>query len=535
MKFYKSLIILFLSVGFISCSDFLDVTAEREPSVGNFFKNERDATNAIDACYWVLNREETFGRNLFWEQAGGGDDMIYGRNRGTDQNNLANFTFTGRESSLRENWETFTQYLSRANWVVFNLVRKDNLTDVEKIRLGEAYFMRAFCHFYIAYRHGRADQGVPFDKYEDTSYKTYEEFIYSIPVQRATVMENYDLIVKDLESAAGLLPFFETYNDTDKGRAHKAAAWALMVKTYAYWAQYDESKWALIPPLVDKIETEGKRALLGNYEDVFKIANNWSSEYIWSVNSSGYNYAGSIFPGVVLENKAWGRYNGWGYFKPTLGLYEEFAPNDKRRGVTILEYNDEFTFFGEKRKFYSTADLECGFMLAKYMEPFSYGAVNSKGSGEASTVSTNGDRPTTDLDLPIIRHAEMVLFKAEALIMQGKGTDAAKELNRLTRRAGLGDVYTDATLTDLKHERRCELAGEFTDRFMDLKRWKEWDKLNAPKQGRKHADRSKPDSPYTVIEVWSARTFNPSTDIVFPYNPDEVVKANGKLKQNPMD
>lgn len=535
MKFYKYLTIFLLSIGSISCSDFLDVTAEREPSVGNFFQNEKDATNAINACYAVLNREETFGRNLFWEQAGGGDDFIYGRNRGTDQNNLAYFTYTGRESSLRENWDTFTQYTSRANWAVFNLVRKDNLSDVEKIRLGEAYFMRAFCHFFIAYRHGRADQGVPFDRYEDTNYKTYDEFIYSIPVQRESVMKNYELIIQDLEAAANLLPFFETYTDEDKGRTHKAAAWALMVKVYAYWAQHDNTKWALIPSLVDKIEKEGKRNLLPKYEDVFKIANNWSSEYIWSVNSSGYNYAGSIFPGVVLENKAWGQYNGWGYFKPTLGLYNEFAPNDIRRKVTILEYNDEFTLFGQKRRFYSTADLECGFMLAKYLEPFTYGSLNSDGAGVASTVSTNGDRPTTDLDLPIIRHAEMVLFKAEALIMLGDATNAAKELNRLTSRAGLGDVYTTATLANLKHERRCELAGEFTDRFMDLKRWGDWDVLNAPKMGRKHTERNNPASPYTIIEVWPSRTFNPANDIVFPYNPDEVVKANGKLRQNPMD
>jgi hypothetical protein len=137
-----------------------------------------------------------------------------------------------------------------------------------------------------------------------------------------------------------------------------------------------------------------------------------------------------------------------------------------------------------------------------------------------------------------MRHAEMVLFKAEALLMKSSpdAAAAAVELNKLAKRAGLGDnKYTTATMTDLKHERRCELAAEFTDRFMDLKRWQEWGKLNAPHEGRLHADRANPNSSWTVTTLRDARTFNPQTDIVFPYNPDDVVKANGKLKQNPMD
>lgn len=527
----KNTILLLIALMTVSaCSDFLDVAPEKNPSAGTFFKTDKDATDAVNACYHVLNREATFGRDLFWEQAGGGDDLIYGRNRGEDQNNLANFTYTGRESSLRSNWNEFYNHMARANWIVYNLLKKPSLTDVEKIRLGEAYFMRAFCHYHLAYRYGRVDQGVPFDRYED-----YEVYLYEIPVQRATVMENYDLIIQDLEKAAGYLPFFEQYSEADWGRAHKAAAWAYMVKVYAYWAQHDASKWALISPLVDKIETEGKRGLLDKYADVFTIANNWSKEYIWSSNSSGDDKAGSLFTGVVLENKGWGRYNGWGYFKPTLGLYNEYAAGDERRKVTIMEYNDEFVFFGETRRFYSTSDLESGFQLGKYMEPFTYGSVVD-GVGVSTRISPDGNRPTTDLCLPLMRFAEMLLFKAEALIMQSKGAEAAVVLNRIAKRAGLGDnLYTNATMADLKHERRCELAGEFSDRFMDLKRWQDWSKLNAPKKGRKYADRSNPTSTWTEVEIWPARTFTPANDIVFPYNPDEVTKADGKLTQNPMD
>ena len=107
----------------------------------------------------------------------------------------------------------------------------------------------------------------------------------------------------------------------------------------------------------------------------------------------------------------------------------------------------------------------------------------------------------------------MVLFKAEALVMTGK-PGAAKELNRLTKRAGLGDLYTEGQvkMEDVMHERRCELAFEFTDRFMDLKRWSRLTNiadeyttaaiLGKRTRGHVPADASDPDTQCTVREIW---------------------------------
>lgn len=531
MKKYIVYICVLLGLSISSCSDFLDVVPEGTPNQNTFFVTDKDATDAIDALYWIMGHETTFGRDLFFEQAGGGDDFTWGRSRG--YNSLANFHFTGDENPLRDNWNLFYRYIARANWIVSSLLGKgiNNLSPIEKRSLGEAYFMRGFCHYYIAYRYGRADQGVPFIRYED-----HVEYNFDIPDQQPSVMENYRLIVEDLDQAASLLPVFAEYSESDWGRAHKAAAIALKVKVYAYWAYHDASKWELIPPLVNTLESECGRSLLSNYADVFKIENNWSSEYIWSVTSKGATDAGSVFPGVVLENKAWGKYNGWGYFKPTLGLFEEYDEGDTRRAVTILEYGQKIVLFGEEMEFYSASDYEAGFMLNKYTEPYIYGQ-----NGDLTTnpyVSMNGDEPTTDLNMPLIRHAEMVLFKAEALIQLGRGAEAAGELNRLTSRCGLGNKYTNATMDDLMHERRCELAGEFTDRFMDLKRWKQYERLNAPKYGRHYEDRMDPHSTWTRIQIWplgeETRFFEPEFDMVFPYPTQEVAKAEGRLKQNPI-
>ncbi len=78
---------------------------------------------------------------------------------------------------------------------------------------------------------------------------------------------------------------------------------------------------------------------------------------------------------------------------------------------------------------------------------------------------------------------------------------------------------------------------------MDLKRWKQYDKLEQQQYDRVPVDPSKaydPDTnPWVEKQViWPVggieRKFEPEFDLVFPYPPLEVTKANGKLKQNPI-
>lgn len=550
-KIIAAIAVVTMGLSASSCADFLDVQPEGNPNQGGYFQTDKEAEDAIGAVYWIFDKEETWGRNLFWEQ-GCGDDMVCNQSRWPS---LMNFQYTGDESPLTDNWEKMTEYIARANWVVAGLKAKgvDKLTAVETRTLGEALFMRAFLHFHIAYRYGRADNGCPFIRYE--VYPNYTETMLStIPSQQAMVMDNYKLIEDDLKEAAGYLPFFETYGAEDQGRAHKVAAWALQVKLYAYWAYHDKTKWELIPDLVDKIEKEGNRALLGDFADVFKMANNYSSEYIWSATGTGRKEGGPRFPGVCLVNKGWGIFNGWGSLKPSRSLWEEYEEGDTRRDISVYSYGMTIKYFGAEQPFTDPAGdkIVSGFMFAKYMEPYTYGqrVLDEEGNVDASKtvlsnpyVSTNGNDMTTDLNIPLIRFAEMVLFKAEALIEMGEGGKAAIELNRLTQRCGLGQPYATATMEDLMHERRCELAGEFTDRFMDLKRWKQYDKLEQQQYDRVPVDPSKaydPDTnPWAEKQViWPVggieRKFEPEFDLVFPYPPLEVTKANGKLKQNPI-
>ncbi len=524
-----------------SCSDFLDVQSEGTPTTTQYFTNDNQAIDAIDALYAPIHQEGLFGREIFWEQ-GAACDIVWGRTRG--YNTLATFQYNGDESPLRTTYNNLMTVVARSNWVIKKLLQKKastTLTSVETRSLGEAFFMRGFAHFYIAYRYGTGKQGVPFTRYEDYA----GEYDNSIPKQQASVVDNYKYIIEDMDNAIKYLPKFEEYGADDRGRAHKAAAVAYKAKVYAYWAAWDASQWNNVISMVDELENTYGRGLATEYDDVFSsdFDKFWTKEYIFGIAGTGGDTpGGSEFPGVIIENKGWGIYNGWGQMKPSYDIYEEMEKDGKdnaRIHRSLLEYGQEFQFFGETRRYYSSSDIEAGFMINKYMDPFKY-----ENADKAGYVSTNGDWPTARINLPLIRFAEMLLFRAEAYLATGHADKATTDLNRLRTRSHLTPISGSATWTDLYHERRCELAFEFTDHLYDLKRWyhsgeaeiknlasKE---LNAHPRVRHYESRSNPDSPFTVGDYEDYKNKQTYEDymIAFPYPSTEITKSGGALKQN---
>lgn len=156
---------------------------------------------------------------------------------------------------MKGTYGRLTGLISRANWVVEQLLKKQQstaLTAIETRSLGEAFFMRAFSHFYVAYRYGNDKQGVPFVRYEDFP-GGYDN---SIPKQQASVVDNYKMIIEDLDNAIKYLPNFKDYGIDNRGRAHKAAAVAYKAKVYAYWAAFDSKQWENVIKMVDALENE---------------------------------------------------------------------------------------------------------------------------------------------------------------------------------------------------------------------------------------------------------------------------------------
>lgn len=521
IKNYTKLFVVTSGLFLTSCSsDFTQLDPKGNTSYENFWKNEQDAIQAANSLYEMMNDDEVFGRGFFW-YINASDDMVTGRLNAT-ADNIKNFNMTGDENYVNDIYLKSYKVIRRANDIILNIPLMNISQSLKDRILGEAYFMRGFHYFWLAHTYGDNAQngGVPI---VDEHNMGNPAGSFSRP---KTVIDNYKQIENDLLKAVEYLPLFTQYSGEDYGRAHKDAALGYLAKTNLYWASYDPLRYEYVIKYCDQLTNSGSnRALIdtGNPDQDIRLLhshlNNWTQEYIWSVNSG--LEGGSILPGCMLENKGWGAYNGWGYYTPTESLYNEFEQNDARRKVTILKFGDEFTYFGQTKR-YSSENSLSGFQFNKYMYEYSY--QNALGS----FINTNGDKPTTKYNVPLLRYAEILLIKAEAQISLGQNGDQA--LNLVRKRAGLPGKI-NANLQDIKHERRVELAGEFANRHFDLVRWGDAQKTYAKAlMGRIHSDRSNPDSPYEVVQVWKPRVFDDSYMHVWPI-PNKAVLSSG-IKQN---
>ncbi|MUP39443.1 RagB/SusD family nutrient uptake outer membrane protein [Labilibaculum euxinus] len=520
LKKYMSKALIFASfVGIVSCSDdFTSLTPLGSATESNYFQTQADAEAAVNSMYYYMGDEDMFSRGFMW-YINASDDMITGRIK-AEADNIKNFNLTGDEGYASWMYPQSYKIIRRANDVLANVPDMDFDESVKKRCLGEAYFMRAFHYFWVASTYGNdVSGGVPIVTVENMKDTKFQ--------RPASVTENYAQIVEDLTKAADLLPLYTSYSSENKGRAHKDACYAYIAKTYLYWAQYDDSKWEKVIEFCDKVSNSGSgRKLIdtdtpeSDFRSVFTYQNEFGSEYIWSV-TSGID-RGSKLVGVMLENKGWGVYNGWGYYTPTEELFEAFEDGDYRRSATILNFGDEFQFWGESRRYYSTNSLS-GFQFNKYMDIYSY--ADPIGNG---LINANGDALYTIQDVPILRYAEVVLMKAEAKLKLSKNADT--EINLIRNRAGLSSKV-NCTMADLKQERRVEFAGEFANRHRDLVRWGDAESIySKPLHGRIHSDKTNPDSPYTIEEVWPARTYKPDVHNVWII-PSEVISSSG-IDQN---
>lgn len=538
-----------------SCNDFLDVQPEGNTTTTTYFTNDQQSIDAIDRVYEALPVEDMFGRNMFYEQAGA-NDIVWGRDR--DFNTLALFNYTGDESPLRQTFEIFYTNIARCNYIIHGLMRKGvgNLSPVETRTLGEAFFERAFCHLFIAYRYGTNELGVPFVRWEDYLPGEYDN---SIPVQQKTVMDNYDLVCQDMDNAIKYLPKFEDYDAANQGRAHQAAALGYKAKTLAYWATWEPSKWNDVITCVNELESKYGRGLASSYEEIFgwDYANFWNKEYLWSFpsNSAAYGavFGGCKLPGVMLKNGSWPiygdsklegtSYNGWGYMKPTNQIYEEFLKDgegNSRMAWSILTYGDKFMWVGNEIEYYDGMNSVTGFMVYKYQHQ--YGPANCFADGIACSDPNNG---MVRMNFPMLRFAEMLLFRAEANLMLGNASAATTDLNAIRKRSGLKEISGNATMQDLYHERRCELAFEYTDHLFDLKRWARssnadikalaLSELNEEPVVRVYESPTDPHSSYTLgsYNAYKGKASYNDNLMTFPYPSLQVVNANGALKQIP--
>jgi hypothetical protein len=337
---------------------------------------------------------------------------------------------TGGETS--ELWNsTFSQVYS-ANAVIEGVAGSSALPQSDRDLLrGEALFVRALLHFYLAGCYG------------DIPYITTTDYTVNRNIHRISESDALALVKSDLEEAVTLLP--ENYVGTERVRPNRYAAYALLARVCLYRGEWAEAANAASAVL-------NQSALYQWEPDLDKVFRKESTATIWQ-----------FMPGIPGDNTKEAATFSFVSGPPPLSalsqnLLDAFEPGDQRKVHWVKTVTDGTDSWSH---------------AYKYKEPFNTGA-----SVEYSVV---------------LRLSEQYLVRAEARARQGELTAAKEDLNVVRNAAGLPDtpaITADEIINAILRERRVELFCEFGHRFFDLKRTSQLDAvLGATKSGWNATDR----------------------------------------------
>jgi len=445
----KKQIIFFLAISVIlvtSCKKYLSVDPPYAQDAENYFKTPDDFERALTGAYDLLQ-----GSFLsLWIGEIASDNSIAGGESVNDSQGLHqidNMTHGGVNNELRNLMRWNYTGITRVNYIMEN---KDNIdfSGKEQI-LAEAKFLRAFYYFELVKVFG--DVPLIVDK------RIGIEEARQLP--RSPKSEVYAQIEADLTAAASVLSPVAS----QKGRATKGAAQALLGKVYLYQNKFTEAA-----SILDEVRNSGLYSLIPDYSQLFTVNNENNSETVFDIQYTGLE-GGSYGCLICLEgNAAPGfqgirQYNGpvYGdgnsYNLPTQELYNAFSPIDPRRGHTIL-------------------DIEA--FIAAQPDPgsitYAIGAGGHTGYYNNKYIKRQGEigLPDNDLTSPVnyrvIRYADVLLMAAEAHYKIGNNLLAQQLVNQIRVRAGIPGISVQS-INDIYKERRLELSGE-GHRFFDLVR-----------------------------------------------------------------
>jgi len=426
----------FFALTLASCKKFVVVPPPSSQLVtASVFANNATANAAITDIYTqMFENSESFTIAL---DNGLLSDDLTGYETGTATNALfyrnalvAGTTYFGR-------WQTAYNYIYQANAVISGLQQYTGTSPAVKQQLtGEAYFIRAFWHFYLTNTYGAVPVAL-------TTNYTVTGKLPNTP--RIQVLQK---VIADLKVAQGLLNSnyvdgSDTVVTTERVRPNRAVATALLARAYLYLGDYDNHNQSDYTK-ADSAAT----AVIGN------------STYSLCTNLIGAN---SVF--LANSNEAiWQLYTPLPTSDNTKDG-DQFilvgAPSTCSISPQLLAAFEP----GDQRKINWISSISEG--TSTYYFPFKYKISQS--------TSPNGDASTVTEYTMVMRMAEQYLIRAEARVKESAPNllGAIADLNMIRNRAGLPNTTAASQadlLTAILHERQVEMFTEWGARWFDLNR-----------------------------------------------------------------
>lgn len=449
MKFIKNIAVL--SVAFLTlwaCTDYVDYDPvdNYEITADVYFNSENDFEAALVGTYDPL--QWMYLNILIGDIAS--DNSLCGGESATDVIGLQeidDMTHNPNNDNLTSIWRWCYEGINRANYLEEN---KDKLEFDRKDALyGEVYFLRAYYYFELVKFFG----GVPL--FTESRLTAGD----SGTLQRASADEVYAQIVADLTNAKNTLPV----DTSQKGRATKYAAHALLGKVYLYMEEWDLAASEFsnvigVYSLVDNYEDQFLKNGENGTESVFEVQHTNTSEwYDWGFVPQGTEGNFGVIHNGPRAYAGPTYSSGWSFNVPTEDLYTSFEDGDTRQKASIL---DIVAFSEETGASYAEGYEHTGYFNNKYIP---------RGGESGAQIELN-----YLTNYRAIRYADVLLMAAEANNRIGNDDDAQDYLNEVRRRA-FGDEDHDITSTGenlrlaILAERNFELSME-GHRFFDLVR-----------------------------------------------------------------
>ncbi len=527
---------------FTSCDDILTEKPRNFYSTENFFENTQRMQMAVNGVYEVFSIQWTYG--LYWMAYDCDTDIMHvnGSGLGMVTRDIGHYNIYVEHSWLEQTWQSYYQGIDRANTILENAAKVEARDDKDqqlKDRLiAETRALRAICYFDLVRLFG----DVPL---KTTASKAQDNFMM-VRTDRDVI---YDTIVADLQAAIPALQYTANQQGAYDGRINKGAVMGLLARVNMFRAGYYLAQDGQIKrpdnyqdyfqnaiTITDTIIASGKHSLLSSYERVFRNMCELISdptENMWEIpffNATGdFTHTGMMgtYNGPFIDgNSIYGRANS--FIKTHHLFYDLYENLDLRKDVAVATFR-----------------IDSKNAIIQYPRNQSYLWAPGKWRRNWHTGQMK-NLNNTDVNVVLIRYADVLLMRAEAENeVNGVTSVAVEYLNKVRRRAFGFDYNTpepsvdyavvdfqdaDAFRMEIVDERARELCFE-GGRRQDLIRWNLLhDKITETGDKVKAALAS---NELRFFNFVAAELFTPQKHELYPIPMREIIETKGTLTQNP--
>lgn len=465
------------SAFFCSCDDVLNIDPTDRYSYESVWGSQESVDQYVFGFYSLLKESSEISNANMAGFTDAYSDII--KNGSWDQYNhtynyalLMDTYFNGTSAGCHECWSYCYEKIRRHNEFLRDAPGFESKLGKEFInaRMAEVRFMRAFAYFRLIRVYGGVVIRTSVDG-PDQNDKA-----------RSSEADSWTQVIEDLTFAAENLP--ESWDQS--GRVTKAAAYGMLSRAALF-----AKEWDLVIQAADKCREFGG-VLDPSYANVFSDSS--SPENLLVVNflpgylGQGLSHNADLHFRPVGDSPFHNNKLILSTFAPTSELVDSYEMADGTDFSWTEHGNDPYT--GREPRFYASILYNGAEWEDRKIETFvggTDGFMAFKDENTASSTTTGYylrkwiTENATDWETKasshfsiMLRYAEVLLNKAEALAESGDLENALLVLNDVRGRVGLPPKSASdkaSFMKILRKERMVELAGEGF-RFWDIRRWR---------------------------------------------------------------